>query len=145
MSTTLDLVHHLLDINGVAELLGMTRQGAYKLVERDPTFPAPEAIVTAGRIWSTAAVEEWMLVPGHRRVVNYRDGGELLRFRVVVELRDAAVIIPAADVVARSPLGWARTVGRFGPADRLNPERFYVPLQEWEARVAVDGSSRNTP
>jgi imidazoleglycerol phosphate dehydratase HisB len=55
------------------------------------------------------------------------------------------VIIPAADVVARSPLGWARTVGRFGPADRLNPERFYVPLQEWEARVAVDGSSRNTP
>jgi predicted DNA-binding transcriptional regulator AlpA len=62
-----DAMHHLLDINGVAELLGITRQGAYKLIERDETFPEPEATVTAGRIWSTEAVEKWARETGRFR------------------------------------------------------------------------------
>jgi len=51
VSTRLVAVNHLVDINGIAELLGVTRQGAYKLVAREVTFPAPEVELAAGRIW----------------------------------------------------------------------------------------------
>lgn len=52
-------MHHLIDVNGVAELLGMTRAGTYKLIAREPTFPAPTAVLTAGRVWETEAVVTW--------------------------------------------------------------------------------------
>ncbi len=52
-------MNHLVDINGIAELLGVTRQGAYKLVAREVTFPAPEVELAAGRIWKREAVERW--------------------------------------------------------------------------------------
>jgi len=50
---------HLIDINGIAELLGMTRQGAYKLVAREATFPGPEVELASGRVWKTEAVKAW--------------------------------------------------------------------------------------
>lgn len=59
MSTRLAVVDHLIDINGIAELLGVTRQGAYKLVARETTFPAPEVELAAGRIWRRDDVEAW--------------------------------------------------------------------------------------
>ena len=88
-----------------------------------------------------------MLVPGHRRVVNYRDKGELLRFGVVQEptradLGGMSVIVPTADVAAHRSLRWTRDVGRLELADPINPEQLYVSLGDWDARVAVDGSPK---
>ena len=133
-------VHHLIDINGVAELLGMTRQGAYKLIERDETFPDPEVEVTAGRIWSTHAVEKWMLKPGNRRFANFLDANdELERFALVVAARRVELIIPA-DAFERLPgIAWAKSVGRFENADRINVARQYVPLKEWDKHVTPAG------
>ncbi|MCU1489661.1 MAG: hypothetical protein JWM85_1066 [Acidimicrobiaceae bacterium] len=48
----------------IAELLNMTRQGADKLVRREPTFPEPTAILTGTRIWEREAVEGWALRTG---------------------------------------------------------------------------------
>jgi predicted DNA-binding transcriptional regulator AlpA len=43
----------------IAELLGMTRQGADKVVRTRPDFPSPEDVISAGRIWHRDLVEEW--------------------------------------------------------------------------------------
>jgi predicted DNA-binding transcriptional regulator AlpA len=43
----------------IAELLGMTRQGADKLVRREVAFPQPVAVLTGTRVWETAAIEKW--------------------------------------------------------------------------------------
>jgi predicted DNA-binding transcriptional regulator AlpA len=67
VSTKLGLVEHLIDINGIAEMLGITRQGAYKLVARETTFPAPEVELAAGRIWKREDVERWARETGRIR------------------------------------------------------------------------------
>lgn len=58
----------VIDINDVALLLGMTRGGAYKLVDRESTFPAPYALIKSGRVWDRDAVKEWALA--HGRTIN---------------------------------------------------------------------------
>ena len=143
-------MQHLIDINGVADLLGMTRQGAYKLVERDASFPQPEVEVTAGKIWRTADVEDWMLIPGNRRnanlVVGTDDQGKdvFARFRLVQapardDLGRIEVVIPT-DALDRHPaLRWAKKAGRLEEADGLNPLRRYVPLEDWNQRLTPAG------
>jgi predicted DNA-binding transcriptional regulator AlpA len=50
----------LVSLTDIAELLGMTRAGADKLVKRETDFPAP-AVVLSGRTraWDREAVERW--------------------------------------------------------------------------------------
>ena len=43
----------------IAELLGMTRGGAEKLVKREPDFPPPMAVLRGARVWDREAVEIW--------------------------------------------------------------------------------------
>jgi hypothetical protein len=42
----------------VAAAFGVNRQRVQKLVAR-PDFPAPAAVLTAGRVWESAAVRRW--------------------------------------------------------------------------------------
>jgi prophage regulatory protein len=42
----------------IATLLGVSRQYADRLV-RQADFPAPEAVITAGRIWKRSDIEAW--------------------------------------------------------------------------------------
>ena len=49
----------LVGVTEIAEMLGVTRQRVDQLVRKDPTFPEPEAEITAGRIWLREAVESW--------------------------------------------------------------------------------------
>jgi prophage regulatory protein len=42
----------------IATMLGVSRQYTDRLV-RHPDFPAPEAVITAGRIWLRSEVEQW--------------------------------------------------------------------------------------
>lgn len=43
----------------IAQLLGVSRQRVYQLIEAYEDFPAPVATLAVGRIWSRAAVAEW--------------------------------------------------------------------------------------
>jgi predicted DNA-binding transcriptional regulator AlpA len=58
------MTHHLVGATEVAELLGCTRQWVNQLAREDPTFPAPEAELSAGRIWKREAVEAWAMETG---------------------------------------------------------------------------------
>ena len=57
-------VHHLVGLTEIAELLGLTRQGVDYLVRNDPMFPAPVAVLHAGRIWEREAIESWARAEG---------------------------------------------------------------------------------
>jgi predicted DNA-binding transcriptional regulator AlpA len=49
----------LMGLTEIAELLGMTRGGAEKLVKREPDFPPPMAVLRGARVWDREAVEIW--------------------------------------------------------------------------------------
>jgi predicted DNA-binding transcriptional regulator AlpA len=54
-----DMTEHLLGVAEIATMLGLSRQRVNQLIQRDD-FPAPEAELSAGRIWSRDAVEAWV-------------------------------------------------------------------------------------
>ncbi|MBA3267832.1 MAG: AlpA family phage regulatory protein [Acidimicrobiia bacterium] len=43
----------------VAQVLGVSRQRVYQLIDTYDDFPAPLATLAVGRVWSRAAIEEW--------------------------------------------------------------------------------------
>jgi len=53
------LLMELLSLTDIAELLGMSRQGADKLVKREATFPAPAVLSGGTRVWKRGDVEAW--------------------------------------------------------------------------------------
>jgi predicted DNA-binding transcriptional regulator AlpA len=65
---------HLLAMSEVASLLGMSKQGLAKLLERNPDFPEPTAVLSVGRIWNRADVEAWMAAHPDRRTGRPRTG-----------------------------------------------------------------------
>lgn len=50
---------HLVGLSEIAMMLDVTKQRASQLVRDYQDFPAPVAELASGRIWETAAVEEW--------------------------------------------------------------------------------------
>ena len=52
-------MHHLVGVAEIAEMLGVTRQRIHKITLTDPTFPQPEAKLSAGHIWKRADIEAW--------------------------------------------------------------------------------------
>ena len=52
--------HHLVGTAEIASMLGVSRQRVDRIVATHTDFPAPEAELSAGRIWSREAVESWM-------------------------------------------------------------------------------------
>ncbi len=54
------VTHHLVGVAEIAAMLGVSRQRVDAIVRTHEDFPAPEAELSAGRIWSRAAVEEWL-------------------------------------------------------------------------------------
>lgn len=53
----------LMGLSEIAALLGVSRQRAGQLAERDD-FPAPVGEIKAGRIWERADVEAWARAAG---------------------------------------------------------------------------------
>lgn len=50
----------LIGLTEIAELFGMTRSGADKLVKRETSFPAPVAVLAGRtRVWEREDVERW--------------------------------------------------------------------------------------
>ena len=59
MTSTISRVpHHLVGVQEIAELLGVTRQRVDQL-SRSEGFPEPEVELASGRIWLREVVEEW--------------------------------------------------------------------------------------
>ena len=54
----LSAVHHLVGVAEIAEMFGVTRQRVHQLIQAND-FPAPEAELSAGRIWKRSDVEAW--------------------------------------------------------------------------------------
>jgi prophage regulatory protein len=52
-------MHHLVGVHEIAEMLGVTRQRIDRIVATDESFPRPEAVLAAGRIWKRADIEIW--------------------------------------------------------------------------------------
>ena len=56
----------------IAQILGVSRQRVYQLMEAYDDFPAPLATLAVGRVWSRAAVEEWNGLHGDRPTGKHR-------------------------------------------------------------------------
>jgi predicted DNA-binding transcriptional regulator AlpA len=61
------MTHHLVGLTEIAGMFGVSRQYIDRLVRQDG-FPAPEAVISAGRIWSREAIEEWARETGREIV-----------------------------------------------------------------------------
>lgn len=62
----------LVGIPEIAQILGVSRQRVYQLIEAYDDFPEPLATLAVGRIWSRAAVEEWNQHHGDRPTGMHR-------------------------------------------------------------------------
>src|SRR5579884_1721110 len=59
--------HHLVGVAEVAAILGVSRQRVHQLIEAGD-FPAPEAELSAGKVWSREAVDAWRAAHPERLV-----------------------------------------------------------------------------
>ena len=56
----------------MAQMLGVSRQRVYQLIDTYDDFPPPVATLAVGRIWSRSAVEEWNRRHGERPSGKHR-------------------------------------------------------------------------
>jgi prophage regulatory protein len=56
----------------IGQILGVSRQRVYQLMETYEDFPAPLATLAVGRVWSRAAIEEWDQKHGERPTGRHR-------------------------------------------------------------------------
>lgn len=79
--STILLNVNLMSLTEIAELFGMTRSGADKLVKREATFPAPVTVLTGRtRVWDRDAVENWARKSGRIETWDAVDDLQLRRF-----------------------------------------------------------------
>ncbi len=72
----------------VAALLGVSRQRVAQIAGDYPDFPAPEAELAAGRVWSREAVEAWLATHPERKS-GRREGGLVMFERLTEGARQA--------------------------------------------------------
>lgn len=75
----------LVGVAEIAQLVGVSRQRINELVRSDPDFPAPEAELAAGRIWTREDIERWMAARSLTK-----------KGAVVTEIAGATVVHPNA-------------------------------------------------
>jgi predicted DNA-binding transcriptional regulator AlpA len=63
-------MNHLVGVAEIASMLGVSRQRVDRLIRTDPQFPAPAAVLTAGRVWDTEAVRDWARRRGRAESVS---------------------------------------------------------------------------
>jgi ATP-dependent Clp protease ATP-binding subunit ClpA/predicted DNA-binding transcriptional regulator AlpA len=87
------MTQHLLGVAEIAAMLGLSRQRVNQLIQHDD-FPAPDAELSAGRIWSREAVEAWVASHPQRAATTgpamfaaYSDAGRAVIIRAQEEAR----------------------------------------------------------
>lgn len=124
------MTHHLVGVAEIAEMLGVSRQRADQIIRNDGDFPSPEVVITAGRVWSREAIEQWA---GEAQRDRWRAFHET-RFR----LRSGLVWVPRLRVEQDGDLGWVEMTPatlKTGPAEGF----FFVPEDRWDERITSDG------
>jgi excisionase family DNA binding protein len=99
-------------------LLGISRQGVDYLAKNDPTFPAPLAVLSIGRVWERRDVEKWARETLWRPMANTDALPQLLTIdqlaeRLGVSIRHIRRLI-AERRVPYLKVGWFI---RFDPAE----------------------------
>jgi predicted DNA-binding transcriptional regulator AlpA len=61
------VTRHLVGVTEIAEVLGVSRQRADQISREHPDFPDPEVTLTSGRVWSRAAIDEWIRLHPKRK------------------------------------------------------------------------------
>jgi len=56
----------------MAQMLGVSRQRVYQLIDSYPDFPPPLAKLAVGRIWSRSSIEEWNRLHDDRPTGKHR-------------------------------------------------------------------------
>lgn len=51
-------MHHLVGVAEIADMLRVTRQRVQQITKQ-PGFPEPDAVLSAGKIWRRELVEAW--------------------------------------------------------------------------------------
>lgn len=59
--------HHLVGVGEIAVMLGVSRQRVDQISREYEDFPAPEVILSTGRVWLRASVERWVRLHPDRR------------------------------------------------------------------------------
>jgi hypothetical protein len=54
------VTHHLVGVTEISKLLGVSRQRADQITRTYNDFPAPDADLASGRVWSRTRVEKWI-------------------------------------------------------------------------------------
>jgi len=64
----------LVAIPEIAEILGVSRQRASKIIQTHRDFPRPEAELSIGKVWRRPDIEEWAQrwnrAPGRRQMAH---------------------------------------------------------------------------
>jgi predicted DNA-binding transcriptional regulator AlpA len=64
------MTNHLMGAAEIADRLGVTAARIHQIVAEDPTFPAPTAVLRAGKVWKTTDVERWIVKRDKRRAAK---------------------------------------------------------------------------
>jgi predicted DNA-binding transcriptional regulator AlpA len=68
------VTNHIVGVAEIADMLGVSRQRVDRILKAHDDFPEPEAQLTAGRIWSRRAIEDWLAAHPERRPGRPRKG-----------------------------------------------------------------------
>jgi len=149
--------HHLVGTAEIAQMLGVTRQRVDRIASTHSDFPAPEAELSAGRIWSREAVESWMARHPERK--PGREGGFIMFERFTDRARRSIILAQQeARSLGHSYLGCEHLVlgllregtgvaGRSLAAHGVTPERAVETLMAiiGPGAAAADGLPRPQP
>jgi ATP-dependent Clp protease ATP-binding subunit ClpA/predicted DNA-binding transcriptional regulator AlpA len=107
--------HHLVGVAEIAAMLGVSRQRVNQLVAEDADFPAPEAELSAGRVWLRESVEAWIASnPAQQKSGASRDAVARMSERFSPDIRRA--IAYAGEEAAR------------GESEAIEPEHLLAGL-----------------
>ena len=101
-------MEELVGVPEIAELFGITRQGVYRLLQRETTFPPPAAELAAGRVWRREAVEGWAMSRGpearrdylaamQERAPQGPKGSAASHYRMALQLGLSSAVAPEGD------------------------------------------------
>jgi predicted DNA-binding transcriptional regulator AlpA len=121
------MTHHLVGMAEIAEMLGVSRQRVAQLIESYPDFPAPEAELTGGRVWSRTAVETWIATHPDRGPGRPAVSGRTRR-KVVVKRGPAESGFSRMSDAGREVIVKAQEEARLFPHNYIGTEHLLLAM-----------------
>lgn len=146
-------MHHLVGAAEIATMMGVSKERVRQLMEGFADFPRPEVELTAGRIWSRTAIEEWITTHRVQRPDGEAEVGLFKRFTpdavaVITASREDALALSHDAIGPEHLLVALRAQGDLTIAGRALAGPAGVPLDEYRATlrgVAGTGTKQTDP